>query len=1251
MKRKLDINRRVLPFVLFGTLAMALSACSGILSGKLFKERAAETPAPNEQVVDKSFFQDPTGQPKTFACAWAPDVSKGDLGENVLTPLVNMSQHCNIEFEITQSYLVGRMINPSYPDDRTRWKEAIKIPIRKHFYYEQAKDSHGRETNQWVENDQRSHWSARPKMTLDLSGLDIQEGFSGGLEKYQITSVEEIEWDTKSGFLGFSINTIHPHLLNPWSDYQGRFRVNFMAFKHDPTFQKVPYNQENSRFMNVLHVMGRMIEGVEPELFASHWDVRQTHKIYLNGVPKELESTVAGAIYKWNRAFQEAQVVPAGQLVFTPVIRPMKHVIDMRYPAINYIADRRIAYSAPLGVGIAVADVRNGKILWGTVTMFGGAIEGYINAYTPGASSSTGAASAVTADSSALSPIKSLLALLPQSFQPIEALTQLGYAPRAQLLQNFKADHQNFLNQEVAALSRSNADTSKGDLNALKAQLANFQSSDPSLNQVVADLQSSTNQELLKSNEFFKATTVPRLVNNSASDTSSSAADLATAQNNPELAKILSEQESAKKQALVNAMSPQGHSFFIEEGLTLENLGGSLLNSPARQNRTYPEMLESVIMHLALHEFGHLIGLGHQFKENIVPEAGSVPSRYVKELAAKATEENGFSNSTTVMGYRSGHTEMQVPASELKPGPHDELVLRYIYSGKYAAYDDKADDWVFTTVPPSGKIPVYSNVSDKQGHVRSLRTSYFPQCNDFEASWGTDPFCNRWDSGTTAVDLAKSYFEFLSDNLLFSLYSVAGGGSNANYVENRLWSMALNSFSRTRLFYDEMRRRLRSEPHLKPLWDRLRADQSALLEFSSACQKSDPTGASVSSPILREIFQDKGIVDLCRANALVLNEFKFYMNLPASDYTRIDHTNHYVSGGYLAGDSIRNYGHAIGSWYQMTNLPLKFAALYTATASTPFNLYYGWLIPNWAYDNEENRYSYSTLYPKEYTQLISDTVNHNMRFAATGMDDTTTMGRSILAAGGLLQQQRYTTNDPARLPRRYNALIEQQSQFAYGMVAVLVNAVTPDPSEKVEPDHYKKFTASIYDFFTGKNTTARDVFILPQGQILVWANGMFIYPITKIKFTDDPNGNVSGYVIAYKVSYDSEVDDPLKTISVKSALREQHDGILANCVKGFDSNGLISYFSANNPDFKGFKIQPGIAQEIGQERIGKFYQSIDEEFAKYESLNNSKIPPHYPIKSMQTVCDEAMRGVGQVSAAAALINGFWLGITQAYIEK
>lgn len=1215
---------------LFTTVALAGCKGGGLFNGKLFKERASEKPAPNDEGVEKSFFVDSNGKPKTFLCAWSPEMGRGLYGE-MLTLVTNQAMHCNMEFEVTESYLVGKIINPSFPNDRSRWKEALKIPIRAHYYYERKKDQHGREMNEWEENTSRSHWSARPMMKLDLSAVNIQNFFDyygGG----NVTSVEEIEWDRQSNFLGFSINVVS----NYFPELQGKFRVNFLKFEHDPTFVKTPYNTENARFFNILHVMGRKIEGVEQELYAAHWDLRNPTTLYISGVPADQQKTVLSAVEKWNLTLAEIGAISKGQKAFIPVIKELKHPFDLRYPALVWISDKRISANSPLGIGMAHADVRNGKILWGGVTLYGGMLESYINRYAP-----VEAASSV-ANVQGLSPFQQFAPIFAKNPQGLLGIDDLRATDRNQLIGNMANDQRAHLETEIARLSRAGNDPEK--LRNFQDQLSQLAGSSSSMNKIVADLIKHSRQEGKDVSDFFKRTSVAELVGLSRQEQVRVQQLGQPSARKKEDAR--DQQGPPTKEERIKQLSRQDSSFFIETDRTAEKMSGAWMAAAAQQTRNYPDLLESVVADLTLHELGHFLGLGHQFKENIVPQEGTVPSKIRQELLEKADAAHEYTNYTSVMGYRNGRTEMALPAADLNPGPHDKLVLRYLYKSQYTVFDKDSDQFLYAKVPASGKIPTTSGVKTKEGQFKALKTSYFPACNDYEASLDADPFCNRWDRGSKAEDIVASYFQQISDNLLSRLYSLVGGGGSHWAHEYYLWMSSFDSFSRVRLFYDEMRRRLRSEDDLKPIWDELRNDKDALFAFSQACQaETIPSG---TPDVLKRLFERRAdIKDLCRANALALREFRFFLNLPEGDYTRLDHTNRYISGGYLEGDVTRSYGGFLGSWFQLSNFPLKFVSMYTITSANPYQFWGYWLVPNMFYDSPENRALYRTLYPREYTRLVSDSVQNNMRFAATGLDNVTSIGRTILAASSLLPYQRYMANDAARLPREYTTMLEQQTEFQLSMVAVILTAVKPDANSTVKADHYKKFTASVYDFFTGKSTTASEVYILPKGDVIVRANGMFIYPITKMKFYD----GTSSYVIAYKVGYDYEEGDKLVEDSVKSALLEKHNSIASICIDGFNRNGLGAYFDSAQKDFDGFYIPPGISEEIGKEKTGLFYESIEKAYAKYDEYSKKSIPENFPLRSMRRVCDESMRAIGQISASAALMNGYWLSITADYVEK
>lgn len=1229
-------------------LLLVVSSCSGrgLLNGKMFKERAAETPPPSEERIEKSFFVDASGKPKTFLCAWAPEMGRGWVGKYI-TLMVNEAMHCNIEFEVTENYLVGKVIHPSFPDDRSRWQEALKIPITKHFYFEKNKDSYGRETNEWIENTSRSHWTARPMISLNLSGIEIHDFLWDG--PHRVTSTEDIEWDHKNNFLGFSINTVS---AGWWGgEMQAKIRVNFLKFDHDPSFKRVPYHQENAKYLNILHVMGKRIEGVEPDLYVAHWDVRKTQKLYLNGVPKEHEKTIIGVVEEWNKTFQDVGAVAKGFKVFEPVVANFKHPFDLRYPSITWISDKAISMYSPLGIGMAHADVRNGKIIWGGVTLYGGMLEKYINAYAPTSSSSSMEVENLTKQF----PLGMGTPPIPQRLPDIPGLQAVNLAVKPTMVSGLSQNHLEQINQEITRLSRLAPRSNEEKINlqreieGLKFHLAKMQENRSDLGRIAADAVKTAQAEIEGNAQYFSQKSILNQFGYQRQSQAQSIENFFRTDDRKKIKGIIGESNRAKRADLLAHFTPTASAFFVEEGRTIENMVGAWNQSEARSVRSYPEMLESVVKDLALHEVGHMLGMGHQFKENIVPKEGTVPSRYVKALSERATRKAGFTNMSSVMGYRNGRTEMILPAQDLHPMIHDELVLRYLYKGEYPLYHQAKDEFRFAALPANGKIRSFTEVKKADGTVESrLPVAYFPACNDYEASLAADPFCNRWDRGSKAEDIVASYFEGISDNLVASLYSLVGGGADEWSAENRLWWVSLSTFSRVRLFYDEMRRKLRSDEQLKALWDQLRMDQDALFEFAQACQKDNPTdGSQVTSSTLREIFKDPEMVDLCRANNLALREFKFFVNLPEGDFSKIDHSARYISGGYLAGDSSRNWGHIFGSWYQLSNLPLKMSSLFTLTTANPYLLFWGGFAWNPFYDYHENKFLYRTLYPREYTKLVADAVKYNLRFAATGRDNMTSMGRSVLATGWMVPWQRYYSNDSAKLPRAYNETLNQQNEFNLSLVAVIISATQPDANSGTAADHYKKFTATVYDFFTDKSSTARDVYILPQGNIFVRANGMFLYPITKMKFWS----GTSSYVIAYKVDYDFEVGDLLLEDSVKFSLRELHDSITDTCVDGFNGSGLASYFDNGNPDFKGFYIPPGLAEETNKEKLGQFYDSIRTEFGKYETKVTGKIPPNFSSRTMQAICDESTRGTGQILSAAAVVNGYWLRIAEEFLVK
>ena len=136
-------------------LAFLFSSCG-------VKTPATIKPVPNEFQVSKDFFKG-----RTFLCGWAAEQTSGTINGAILDHY-NYASHCNIQFDINEDQLVGKLLQPSKLNDRNQWPTVITIPIKKHYRYEKEKDQFGREKNVYIENTGQDHWSRRPYMDLDL---------------------------------------------------------------------------------------------------------------------------------------------------------------------------------------------------------------------------------------------------------------------------------------------------------------------------------------------------------------------------------------------------------------------------------------------------------------------------------------------------------------------------------------------------------------------------------------------------------------------------------------------------------------------------------------------------------------------------------------------------------------------------------------------------------------------------------------------------------------------------------------------------------------------------------------------------------------------------------------------------------------------------------------------------------------------------------------------------------------------------
>lgn len=1204
----------LLPLIVFG-----VAACT-------VRTPTVETPAPNDRGIEKTFFVETSVstaangkstaalKPKTFLCGWAPISESGAIASSFLTHAVHMAGHCNMEFEITADALVGRLVNPTFPNDRSRWKPALTIPIRKHYYYERAKDSYGRDTNEFIENTSRSDYSARPMMDLALEGLSIDDwdlSMFWDSRNGKITSIQDVEWDKKAGFLGFTASVTSP----TWgSAVAARIRFNFKAFEHNPKFEATPYSPLNAKYFNALHVIGEKADGINQIWSAAKWDLSKTHDVYMHGFPEAYVPLAQRTIDQWNAALKSIGKPQAFRLNKTQ----MKYPFDLRYPMMVWVDDPQISATSPLGVGMAQADVRNGEIIWGQVTLYGGMLERYVKSHLSpsGSGGSSAHASAFSATGSSPLQAKSLgtPAFFETYFNPTTPLKSVGTIGSDGLLR-LENRLASLLPADPKAIAGKQNGSDKSTEAAKEASAQALQGLSPlrfdSLREAVRQTYAESMSDLRsRQDQSAELRSDARRTFGFIGDSSQALRSKVFGRD--EVSMSAGQKLKTLTTASADELRRSSSGVVHDADRRFIDVGPALVAGFAKSGVSYEQGLRNVIHELILHEFGHMIGLGHQFKENILPVDGSVPKRFSDELKKRAAHNH--TNATSVMGYRHPITELMTDFESIAPGPQDILTLRYLYNSEYATFERGSDasDFTFVKVPMSGVIPAKN--PDRPENV----TSYFPQCNDFDATFGADPYCNRFDRGTDAESIVKFYFEDLNANMVSKIYSFADvRGTNTDSAESYLWWKSLSVLARVRTFYDHMRQKF--EPEIRTI----SRSERDLYEFSRVC-----AGEIEGSRELNAIFKSKPeLKELCKVNRMAVREMKNLMTIPGPDSSRMDWDNAVVAASMTGGDANSDYSRVFGTHTALSVLPLKLSAINALTTPYPYTMLGGWMFPIPRYSGSDGLFSYSTLFPVEFTEALALGVEKNLRFGSISTD-TTRIGLPILSMGYFVDQQSYG-RDAGRTPKDFIETVRRQTNFRISVKAVILNLKTRDDKTRVT-----HFEAELYDPNSDRSQRIPEAFVLPGGKLIVRpATRNFVYPLTKVMFVSDQ----MAFAWAYSIEYDDKHDDILAAHSVKATLEKINSSVLDACIRG-DNDGLASFFNSQEDParFKGFLVMNGIAG--AKEKELSFFDSVRENFDRFYELRtdaNGRGPT--PER-----CENAILGVGMIVSTAALLNGYYL---------
>jgi hypothetical protein len=1278
-----------------------------------FKKNQPEHPYPSESRVNKNFFATTdakgTVRLKTFIAGWSPQMSAGEWSDEVFVHY-NHAEHTNLVFEVEEDKLVGKMIIASFMTKnqdcldrdsreaklcRSRWPNIVTIPIQSHFYYERQKDGRGRETDIYIENTQRSHWEARPEMTLDLSGIRINDWAMDLLwPGHSVDSIEDIEWDPKAGFLGFTLEA-HNSTMYGGSNVQGKFRYNFLEFKHNPNFKITPYRHANAKYINILHVVGKQIDGdpTNPVLYAAHWDTKKKHTISLYGFPKEYEQIGIDVIEQWNDAFEK---IGHGRPLIAKVT-DRKYAFDLRHPTITWVDDRRLSASAPLGVGMALADVRNGDIRWGGVTIWGGMLQEYINRSSPNA-----AAGGLVQSFGARKPIIQLGLMEPKRMVPGTRMAVPESLITSSSFEAIRSDLMNQFTREKEVIDQLMKSSSQNLMQMATMPAQPTESAINPLAQMAETLANPANLTALDVTGALTArqTSVDELMNLKRLDSGRAIVD--------EMAMGMSAL-SQRMQMMNNNIGPLEKVYnadFVQGLIKMPKLSESRLDLPvgnpremhrvhgmtgnelskqdmidlihdhqlgsrtglasfctdrhlfdqidaytmgmAQHNVDKVEVMRGVIKDLLLHEVGHMLGLGHNFKENILPARGSVPNVSQKaglykpfsmDELEKAAHDND-KNYTTVMGYKDGAIDVIMSYDQLMPGPGDVLSLEYLYNARYPIYpvDAKGEgDYQFVGLTQDGWILENVSVGGKLH-----KPGYFPNCNDFTASRGTDPYCARWDRGYNATTLVQNRFDSYRGNLISQLtaFTDTVKGDAFWMQEYYLWWKSLTNFSRVRVFYDYMRQKY--EPEIKAMIaSGSESGIQNLLQFSETCRNMSQ-GKPVENKTLEALFKSKPeLLDLCVANGIMVSELSQLMQLPGKDYTQIDYRNRYVSFA-RGGEARTSFGRAFGTWKELARVPIKLSALMTLTSPFPYSQWGGWAVPINEYSREDGAYHISTLYAKDYTAAVAAGTEMNLNLGNSGLDENTSIGRTIMAMGYYLYNT-WFSNDVLTAGAPFVQNIRNQTAFRYSFAII-------DVEKEIEEGKQlgRKFTGTIYNYYSRGPEKVPEMYIYTNDRIVLRPPpGSLMMPVTPVRWYSKSGG----YFYAIKMDYTDEFFDRLKTNSVRRTLNETYQDVIKKCIQGENRNGLRFFFNKDVPEsvFPGFEFPDTIADR--EDSKNKFLRSVEGQFERYYSNQGANGNPRFTPAPTPAQCEDAIRGQALIVMAASVLNGYYFFDLYDYLEK
>ncbi|HMN69073.1 MAG TPA: zinc-dependent metalloprotease, partial [Bdellovibrionales bacterium] len=828
--------------------------------------------------------------------------------------------------------------------------------------------------------------------------------------------------------------------------------------------------------------------------------------------------------------------------------------------------------NAPLGIGFATADVMNGEFKFGSVNVWSGIMEEYINKY---AAAEMAYGRMLEGSGSHINRETLFDAeALESSLRPyMEAGGIEGFVRSPEGMKTLK-DHLAIMEESNGWLYQAAVDSQPQITPEMKAQVQALRHNQLSY----ADYSSYIDQDLLnvaRTNPTFDMLSVfHNHFSSEIFDAPESLTKEAVASQMSRDQRLTLAAQVAKKEitAIAQASAQDGDRLAAH---VVPELILALRDAKAGD----PNIDETRILHTALksllsHELGHVLGLGHNFKGNQMPIKGTVADDDY-HAAQEQYATKGYVRST-VMDYTSPKAEVKMAYEDMIPGPYDIQVLRYLYNGEYPviAADGKTKRYI--KIAANGVVP--DKTEDPQTG-EALTAGFLPACNDIEASLNFNPYCQRHDRGHNAVEMVTTRFKDLNASLSAQLnaFSNAKGG-NAGLKKYYLWSRLLREFGQVRVFYDYMRVLLDEQPEYRDAFARIRRSQDALIAFSEACIDPNKAPAGFERAFAQLALRDPSklgtpvtalkeedfteVRDLCAANAIALNQWGDLMRRKGSDYTTYDRQFRYTTSGIFGGEYDGDWSYLWGAYQELGAFPVRLTTLMTVTNPFPYFLW-GGIIPNPIYANNQGMYSYAPLYPKEFGMVIDTTVRENLNLGGGPNNENTEIGSTLMYTYYFMARNRiYTKDNDNRFPAIYLENLNGLTSFEIKVSPIIMTNVNKEGAPDSQVFGYQ---ASYLDMAKYEAVSIPYAYLLTDRRVIAQGNAKQVFlPFTKFRYLTDK----WGYVWALDLRYHHKEDDPLKGFSVKNGLNLMAQKQIETCAQG--ATGLSSFFNMTNQDFKGF---------------------------------------------------------------------------------